>query len=85
MSQTGQDQTDGAASRAYCVHCSDETPPNTHRVEAKSFSEAALTFLECWHVAAHGDEVQVIVEQADSGERHCFTVDLASGDASPCD
>lgn len=68
----------------YRVHCPDETPSNTHRVEARSFSEAAVTFLERWHVAAHGEEVQVIVEETHTGERHCFTVDLESGDAQPC-
>lgn len=69
----------------YRVHCADEQPANIHRVEARSFSEAAFTFLERWHVAAHADEVQVIVEAERSGERHCFTVDLSSGEAQPCD
>lgn len=70
---------------AYAVHCSDEAPPHSHRVEARSFSDAALTFLERWHGAGYAQEVQVIVEAQDTGERHCFTVDLRSGDAEPCD
>ncbi len=70
--------------RDYRVHCADEAPANTHRVEARSFSEAALTFLERWHVAEHTQGVSVIVEEHGSGERHCFTVDLDSGEAEPC-
>ncbi len=77
-------QSADADLRAYCVHCSDEAPTNTHRVEAKSFTEAAVTFLERWHVEAYAEAVSVIVEAQETGERHCFTVDLSTGEAAPC-
>lgn len=70
--------------RDFRVHCTDQAPANTHRVEARSFSEAAVTFLERWHVAEHAEEVSVIVEETHTGERHCFVVDLESGEAEPC-
>jgi len=48
--------------------------------------DAAIGFLECHHPAVTEDDtVAVIVEDHDTGHRHCFQVDLGSGEAEPCD
>ena len=53
--------------------------------EARSFAEAAVLFAEGWHPATEADgAVSVTVTDCDSGEQHCFTVHLDSGDVESC-
>lgn len=72
-------------SRTFHVHARNEGRDHSHRVEAKSFEEAAIGFVERWH-CAQTDEgaVSVLVAEGDTGSEHCFTVHLDEGDASPC-
>ena len=72
-------------SRTYHVHARHEGRDSSHRVEAKSFEEAAIGFVERWHPAQTDDgAVSVLVAEGDTGAEHCFTVHLDEGDASPC-
>lgn len=71
--------------RIYHVHARHEGRQASHRVEGKSFEEAAVAFVERWAPAmdAEGD-VSVLVAEGDTGAEHCFTVNLMEGDATPC-
>lgn len=54
-------------------------------VLAAGFEDAALQCIETWRSDADEDPtVSVIVEDEQSGERHCFTIDLGHGEARPC-
>ena len=70
--------------RAYSVHAADEAPSRAHMIEGRSFEDAALGFLADWGVEGEGDEARVMVEDCETGERHCFRVDLG-GEVQPCD
>lgn len=74
------------APRRFSVQGHAEAPGRGRVVEGEGFEDAALAFLEAFHPApdAH-DAVSLVVEDCDSGERRCFTVDLATGAAAPCD
>ena len=73
------------SSRTFHVHARHEGRERSHRVEAKSFEEAAIGFVERWYPAETDDgAVSVLVAESDIGAEHCFTVHLDEGDASPC-
>ena len=70
--------------QTYRVHARGDRS-HGHAVEAASFEEAAITFVEMWRPPVHADnEVSVIVREADSGLELCYRIDLDSGDAAPC-
>lgn len=71
--------------REYSVHGLEASPSRGRRVEAATFEDAALSFLEAHHPDAAGDEVSLLVEDCETGERQCFRIDLASGETAPCD
>jgi hypothetical protein len=72
--------------RTYSVHGVADTPSRAHIVEAMGFEDAALHFVGDFHPAADAqDEVSLFVEDTETGERQCFRIDLASGEAAPCD
>jgi hypothetical protein len=74
------------AHHRYTAHAAHEDRHHGHTVEAASFEEAAVAFVEAWHPAVDADgDVSVIVVEADSGHQQCFRVDLDGGDARPCD
>jgi hypothetical protein len=74
------------APHRYCVHAAHDGPGAAHRVEGRSFEDAAMTFVEIWSPAPDTDgEVSVIVREAEGGREQCFRIDLSSGDAAPCD
>lgn len=68
--------------QAYSVHSADEAPSRSKRVEGGSFQDAALAFLEDNHPT--GDEVSLMVEDCETGERQCFRIDMLTGEAGPC-
>ncbi len=74
------------AVRRFSVHGHAEAPSRGRLIEGGGFEDAALAFVEEFHPApdAH-DAVSLIVEDCDTGERQCFTIDLATGEAAPCD
>jgi hypothetical protein len=74
------------AHRRFSVHGQAEAPSCGQLVEGAGFEDAALRFLEAYHAPAHADDaVALIVEDCESGERQCFTVDLTTGETAPCD
>lgn len=70
--------------RVFSVHGVDEAPSRGQRVDAESFADAALAFLETHHVDDEA-EVALMVEDCETGERQCFRIDLATGETAPCD
>lgn len=71
--------------RRFSVHARAEAPNHGHIVEGVSFEDAALHFLEDAHPEADvDDEVQLFVEDCETGERQCFRIDLATGETAPC-
>lgn len=72
--------------RRFSVHGVDEAPSRAHLVEGLNFEDAALHFVEDRHPAPDAeDEVSLLVEDCENGERQCFRIDLATGEAAPCD
>lgn len=71
--------------RAFSVHGLEEAPSRGQRVEAINFQDAALAFLEGNHPQADGEEVSLLVEDCETGERQCFRIDVATGETAPCD
>ncbi|MDR7117209.1 DUF5961 family protein [Caulobacter sp. BE254] len=70
--------------QTYRVHARDDRS-HGHAVEAASFEDAAIAFVEMWRPPVDaGNEVSVIVREADSGLELCYRIDLDSGDAAPC-
>ena len=55
-------------------------------VEGSGFEDAALAYLEACHPPADVEgEVVVIVRQTATGHEQCFRVEVATGEAAPCD
>jgi hypothetical protein len=75
-----------ADDRRFSVHGQADAPSRGRLVTGAGFEDAALRFVEEFHPAADADDaVSLIVEDCDSGERRCFTIDLATGETEPCD
>jgi hypothetical protein len=70
--------------RRFSVHGVEEAPGRGYLIDGLSFEDAALAYIEDRHVEAT-DEVSLLVEDCATGERQCFRIDLASGEAAPCD
>ena len=72
--------------RRYVAHTVADHGHAAHLVpEARSFVEAALLYTEHWHPAAVEDgALSVTVTDCESGEQHCFTIDVDTGDVGPC-
>ena len=77
--------TAAVPSCTFHVHARHEGRHASHRVEGRSFEEAAVAFVERWSPALDVDgDVSVLVAEGETGTEHCFTVNLMEGDASPC-
>jgi hypothetical protein len=75
-----------AVHRRFSVHGQAEAPGRARLVEGRGFEDAALAFLEVFHPEPDADDaVSLVVEDCESGERQCFSVDLATGALGPCD
>ena len=73
------------AERRYFVHGAEEAPSRAHLVDGVSFEDAALHFVEHQHPQGDGEEVALLVEDCETGERQCFRIDLGTGATGPCD
>jgi hypothetical protein len=69
--------------RRFAIHSHPAASSRAQLVEGAGFEDAALRFVEEFHPASD-DAVSLVVEDCGSGERRCFTIDLASGAAEPC-
>ena len=71
------------AGRRFSAHCSNAgAAAGEFLTEASSFEEAALLFAERW--SGEEEACRVMVADLESGERHCFTIDIDRGLADPC-
>ena len=75
----------GAVQRRFSVHATEEAPSRAHLITGLSFEDAALHFVEDRHPQADGDEMSLLVEDCETGERQCFRIDLQTGETGPCD
>jgi hypothetical protein len=72
--------------RRFSVHGVEDAPGRALLVEGLSFEDAALRFVEDWRLEPDGgQDVSLLVEDCDTGERQCFRIDLATGATAPCD
>lgn len=73
-------------SRRFAVHEASEDPARGHAVEAVSFEDAALEFLEAWHPQTDADgDVTLVVTDCETGREHCLRIDAGTGETAPCD
>ena len=68
----------------FAVHAA--RPQGPVRVLSETgFEAAVMAFVEDYALPAdHEGDVVVIVREVETGREHCFRIDLASGDTSPC-
>ena len=69
--------------RRFAVHGAEEAPSRAHLVEGASFEDAALTFAEHLNPQTDADEMALVVEDCETGERQCFRIDLEADGADP--
>jgi hypothetical protein len=80
--RASREALDVPAARRFSVHGEAEAPGRAQLVEGLGFEDAALRFAEEFHPSADADAaVSLLVEDCETGERQCFTIDLATGDA----
>lgn len=65
----------------YCAYALDDRT-HGHVVEAASFAEAALQFIEVWHPHPDDEEVRVVVLDQVTGDQQCFVIELAGDEPS---
>ncbi len=71
--------------RRFSAHAADEARAQSHEVFGVSFEDAAFEFVERWHPAPDEEgEIQVMLEDCESGERQCFKIDLVGGQTGFC-
>lgn len=69
----------------FYAHASGEGSGRGHLVkDAVSFEDAAIRFAEDRLDAEADGEVRVIVRDPETGEQHCFCVDVGDETAEPC-
>lgn len=72
--------------RRFSAHAAQDSRSQSHDVFGVSFEDAAFDFIERWHPAPDDEgEVQVQLEDCETGERQCFRVDLVGGQAGFCE
>ncbi len=72
--------------RRFSAHAAGESQPRTHEVFGVSFEDAAFDFIERWHPEPDIDgEIQVELQDHETGERQCFKVDLVGGQTGFCE
>lgn len=77
--------------RSYRVEVRDQATLHVAIVHEASFEAAAVAYAEDLHGPPNygggegeGDAVSLVVRDLETGHEHCFRVDLASGETSPC-
>ena len=70
-----------APQRRFSVHGAADAPSRAQLVEGESFEDAALSFVERQHPQEDGDEIALLVEDCETGERQCFRIALETGEA----
>jgi hypothetical protein len=74
-----------AHAQQFYAHASGEGSSRGHLVRgASSFEDAAIRFVEDRLDAEQDGQVKVLVRDAETGEQHCFCVDVGEETAEPC-
>ena len=77
--------TQSAETRSFSVHARHDDSHHASVVREASFEAAAVAYAEDLPVPdTERDEVSLIVRDVETGHEHCFTVDLAGGEAVAC-
>jgi hypothetical protein len=67
------------------VHAPTDAGHRPLMLDEESPEAAALAYVDDFpHSIDDNTQLRVIVRDCDSGHDHCFTLDLDTGDASPC-
>jgi hypothetical protein len=67
------------------VHARHVDIHHSRTMNERSFEAAAVAYVEDLHdLPDAGESISVIVREIDSGQEHCFRIDLESGEASAC-
>jgi hypothetical protein len=54
-------------------------------VEETTFEAAAIAYVEDFPLSIDGGlDISVIVRDVDTGQEHCFRIDLETGETAPC-
>ncbi len=69
--------------RHFRVHARHLDAHHGRLVAEPSFEAAAVAYVEDLHDLPAGD-LRVIVREVESGHEHCFLIDLATGETTPC-
>jgi Family of unknown function (DUF5961) len=70
--------THGTKARRFVASLSDDESPAKEDIKATDFLQAALTFAETCAADHAGETMKVCVTDADTGETHCFSLNLAA-------
>jgi hypothetical protein len=71
--------------RQFTARVQTESRQHTYAVEGASFEDAVFEFVDCRRPQAdEAGEVAVLVTDSQTGEQHCFRLDLDSGEAERC-
>lgn len=71
--------------RHFSARAATERRQHAFDVTGPDFETAAFEFIERWRPAPDEEgEVEVVVTDTETGERHCFRIDLGSGEAEAC-
>ena len=76
------------STRPFRVHARHVDAHHARMVHEVSFEAAAIAYVQDFDLPAPSSgtsEISVIVSEMETGHQHCFTLDLASGEASSCD
>lgn len=75
-----------AERRRFSVHAMSEGRHRSEIVYGAGHEDAAVGFIEQHTPPVEADHhVSVIVHDCESGQEHCYRIDLGSGEAEPCD
>ncbi|MEO8813370.1 MAG: DUF5961 family protein [Caulobacteraceae bacterium] len=76
--------TDSPPARRFAAWCGNaESHRSDFVTEAASFEDAALLFAGRW--LGDGAQCRIVVIDQETGERHCFTLDLDEAAPVACD
>lgn len=75
-----------ASSRRFAVHAASEGRHRFETVYGDGHEDAAVGYVERCSPAPDDDgALTVIVTDCESGQEHCYRIDLGTGETAPCD
>lgn len=71
--------------RSFSVRARHVDVHHARLVEEPTFEAAAIAYIEDFPLSTDGGpDISVIVRDVDSGQEHCFHIDLETGETAPC-